>query len=568
MNMAMSGQDTSSDSIQRLRDVLTGASTRDILERCHNESVGFDAGQIALMSKARQLQLLLRIAMESPEPDAVSPITDTQWNTMVGELNQIFLGTQVESFLTSGTETLPAQFAQFHYYNNTLLAEPVQIERTIAIDLTPYDSVLQDKIGITASRSIELARAILEGDLQVEIKDERTSHPRPHSAPSVGPPGGRLPSFSQHLISLRRMRNDFGRDAEAFLKLFSIGRGEGPHVKFSHERNPIESRVVFEVDQHEAYVFNWNSVLEGVYRGLDGVIWKSGARDRYARRRAKRLETDTSKYIRAISGGHMYVLQNVFETPEGRDEHDVVAFDDQRCIIVEVKSSRLKPPLRDPEKAHVHLRRAFRSVTGVQHAFEQAASLRNRVIREGVALYGQKGETVASIPQLSPENVVCVCVTLDSFGPLATYGLHLLIDPLPGQPLPWVVNIWDLESIALAWTEFRWDIRHFWNYLSQRLRYVQRLWADDELDYVGAYIRHIGLEGLALNIDAPRQLHSGNQDIFEALYRSSGHERRRFILAPLPAFESEQQRPVPKVARNALCLCQSGIKFKRCHGTI
>lgn len=564
----MGKADTSSDAIQRLRDILTQASTRDILERCHNESVGFDAGQVALMSKARQLQLLLRIAMESSEPDAAKPLTDRQWNTMVDELNQIFFGAQVDSFLTSGPETLPAQFAQFHYYNNTLLAEPQQIAQAINTDLVQFDDVLLSNVGITATRALGISLAIF-GSFQDGVSaGEHKSLQELFSTPPVAASDGSPPSFDQRLIDLHRLHEGFGRDAEAFLELFSIGRGDGPPVEHSHERNPIESLVVFRVDADDAYWFSWNTVLEGVYRGLEDAIWESGARDSYARRRAKRLESDASKYIKAISGRHMSVLRNVFETPDAHGEHDIVAFDEQRCIIVEVKSSRLKPPLRDPEKAQEHLRRAFRSNTGVQHAFQQAASLRSRVIGDGATLYSPKGEAIASIPKLSPENVVCVCVTLDSFGPLATYGLNQLIDPLPEQPFPWVANIWDLESIALAWTEFRWDIRHFWNYLSQRLRHVQVLWADDELDYAGAYIRHRGLAGLASEAESPQFLHPWNQDIFEALYRSSVRERRQFILAPLPAFKSEHVRQVPKVAPNVPCPCQSGIKFKRCHGTI
>lgn len=564
----MGKADTSSDSVQRLRDILTQASTRDILERCHKESVSFDAGQIALMSKARQLQLLLRVAMESSEPDAATPLTDRQWNMMVKELNQIFFGAQVDSFLTSGPETLPAQFAQFHYYNNTLLAEPQQIAQAINTDLVQFDDVLLSNVGITATRSLELSLAIF-GSLQDGVSaGEHTHLQKLFSTPPVASSDGSPPSFEQRLIDLHRLHEGFGRDAETFLDLFSIGRGDGPPVEHSHERNPIESLVFFRVDAKEAFWFSWNSVLEGVYRGLEDAIWETGARDSYARRRAKRLETDAFKYIKAISGRHMCVMQNVFETPERRDEHDIVAFDEQRCIIVEVKSTRLKPPLHDPSKAYERLRQAMKSSTGIQHAYRQAAALRSRVIGDGATLYNQKGEVIASIPKLSPENVVCVCVTLDSFGPLATYGLNQLIDPLPEQPFPWVVNIWDLESIALAWQEFRWDFRHFWNFLSQRLRLAQHLMADDELDYAGAYIRHIGLEGLANATDTPQFLHPWNQDIFEALYRSSGHDRRRFILEPLPAFRDKSNRPVTKVARNAPCPCQSGFKFKRCHGTI
>ena len=564
----MTQQDNSSDVIQQMRDVLSTASTRDILERCHVETTNFLAGRGTLNSNARQLQLLLRVVMETLEPSDVYAISQVDWVQLMHKLNDLYTYTPSAAMLSSSNEHLLAQFAHYHYYNNTLLADPSQIRRTIAADLVPFDDVLEETLGITASRSLEIALEILQGDEHPGHEIELASNSQRSANASIGTSSDGATPFERHLIDLGRFRQDFGSDANPFLRNFSIGRGHGPTVNYSHERNPIESRVLFRVNNGEAYVFHWNSVLEGVYRGLEDAIWRSSARDKYALQRSTRLETDAHRFIKDLAGGRVRVLQNVFETPEGRGEHDIVAFDDQRCIIVEVKSARLKPPLHDPEKAYKHLRRAFKHDTGVQHAYKQASSLRDRVIRRGARLYSQKGDFVGCIPRLPQDNVVCVCVTLDSFGPLATYGLRLSLDLPTGQTLPWVVNIWDMESIALAWKEFRWDVRHFWNYLSQRLRFEQLLCSDDELDYAGAFIRHMGLGGLARETTSPRLLHPWNQDVFESLYRLSQGAMRRFIRSSAPAFRDERSRQVPKVGRNEPCPCQSGIKFKRCHGTI
>lgn len=564
----MTQQDKSPDVIQRMRDLLATASTRDILERCHHESIDFSAGKGTLISNARQIQLVLRVAMASPEPEDPWPISEARWNQLKVDLNRTF--TQVpDELLTKPTrEGMFTRSAHFHYYNNTLLADPSQIRRTVVADLVPFDDVIKETIGITASRSLEIALRILRGDEHTNNEIPLASNSQRSANSSIGTSSNGAMPFERHLIDLDRLRLDFGGDADLFLRNFSIGRGDGPTVDYPLERNPIEGRAVFRIDCDEAYVFHWNSVLEGVYRGLEDAIWSSSAREKYARGRSKRLEADTFRFIKEIAGGRMRVLANVFETPEGRGEHDIVAFDDQRCIIVEVKSARLKPPLHDPAKAYEQLRRAFKGDTGVQHAYKQASSLRTRIIGGGATLFSEKGDIVACIPKLPQDNVVCVCVTLDSFGPLATYGLHWSLDLPTGHPLPWVVNVWDLESIGLAWKNLRWDVRHLWNYLSQRLRVDLPLWADDELDYAGAYIRHRGLNNLADETSSPRFLHPWNQDVFESLYRLSQSDMRRFIRSSFPAFKDELPRQVPKVGRNELCPCRSGMKFKHCHGTI
>ena len=148
------------------------------------------------------------------------------------------------------------------------------------------------------------------------------------------------------------------------------------------------------------------------------------------------------------------------------------------------------------------------------------------------------------------------------------------------DPYPWVVNILDLEQIADAWEYFRWDGRQLKSLLSQRILLHENVVSDDELDYVGAYIRHCGLHHFARDDYDYVQLDPTYANVFDDIYFHVHHEEPRVTINPTyPAMAVLQESlkagksvsaDVPQgpivVGRNELCPCGSTVKFKRCHG--
>ncbi|HEX9276275.1 MAG TPA: hypothetical protein VGA51_07745, partial [Casimicrobiaceae bacterium] len=62
---------------------------------------------------------------------------------------------------------------------------------------------------------------------------------------------------------------------------------------------------------------------------------------------------------------------SVFETHDQHFEHDLLVRVARTAIVVEAKASPPVEPFRDPDKAFVRIRDAFRSSRGIQHAFDQ-----------------------------------------------------------------------------------------------------------------------------------------------------------------------------------------------------
>jgi hypothetical protein len=279
-------------------------------------------------------------------------------------------------------------------------------------------------------------------------------------------------------------------------------------------------------------------------------------------------------------------LRNVFETPDSHLEHDLVVVDGSLALIVEIKASPPTIPFRDPERAFVRLKRAFNAPTGIQRAFEQASRIRRRLTRgEVVPLYDGRGREVMRLDPSLHTNCICVCVTRDDFGPLAT-DLSLLLEREQGEPFPWVLNVLDLENIAEAWEHYRWGTRNLEEFLEFRLLAHNKVMGSDELEFVGFFIEHGSLRAAVENDADFLQLAPTYSNVFDEIYyyRHSGGPRpkkrkpkppavldlRESLRADEPVFVEADGRlrrdSEPYVSPHRKCWCGSGRKLRRCHG--
>ena len=215
-------------------------------------------------------------------------------------------------------------------------------------------------------------------------------------------------------------------------------------------------------------LFDFNALLGAILSQSEEFLANGPSRAKFFRSRDKILEEQTTLALRRILRGKTEVHRNLFESPDLQREHDLVILTDEICLFVETKATPPAEPFRDPEKAFTRLRRSFRSDTGIQKAYEQSLSL-YRMVRKGqMTLYDRTGSKVLQLPRTVSDRAFCVCVTNDSFGPIATF-LSLLLRKKADDPYPWVVSILDLQQIAEMWEGFRWDGRQLKSYLSQRI---------------------------------------------------------------------------------------------------
>ena len=253
--------------------------------------------------------------------------------------------------------------------------------------------------------------------------------------------------------------------------------------------------------------------------------------------------------------------------------------------MISVYSQKPRPPhlashLGIRKKAFVRLRGSFHSDTGIQKAYDQSLRLFNS-LREGkLKLFDKCGKEVLCLPSSIAERAFCVCVTRDSYGPLATY-LSFLLEKKEEEPYPWAINILDLGQIADLWQCYQWGSRQLKNYLSQRILLHKKAFSDDELDYVAAYTKNCGLHHFVKANCDWLQIDSLYATFLNAVYYHVHHGYPRPEINPIYPDATDLResyklgKPVtvknlPKgpiqVGRNEACPCGSGVKFKRCHG--
>jgi hypothetical protein len=287
-----------------------------------------------------------------------------------------------------------------------------------------------------------------------------------------------------------------------------------------------------------------NVVTEAILNVGEKTLLKSSARETYLRARDKQLEKEALEHIQALVDPGARIYSEVFETPDSQFEHDLIVEDAVLQIALEAKASPPNEPFRDPDKAFPRIRDAFRGDTGIQKAFEQG----NRIVRrlkndEAVPLFDRKGTQVAELRPEPGRLPVCICVTRDNFGGLAT-KLSLLLEKEDRDSFPWAVNILDLANLAMAWKYFKWGSKEFRRYLEQRALLHHKGLADDELDFAGYFIRH-GDFKVALESKADLfQFNPEYSSVFDDLYRH--------IHLGGPPVEIEQREPVMMDLRKSL----------------
>lgn len=590
MTNKMNLQETIRLNIEQIRKIVQVCSTESVVGYSMMRSLkGFP--QPGLSSPAKQIRFLLGVMLETQEPSNPIEFTNGSWNQFIDPAQRLvhaymslYLPTEGDSREQPAAWSKSRQVAMtafLDYHQKGLLASSNQISDRIRAYLGPFDEQLSGALGISASDALQVAW---------DIASEHQGHLDrvARQAANLSETDGSLINVAQAVDRLGKTRlshliGRYGSVGQRFWNLFTVCRGEGPQIKYPTEPSIVETKPFIRLSDDEAVLFDFNILLSAILLVGEEELSKGPDRKRYFRMRDRTLEDHTAAILHRILGSEAKAYRDVFETPDNQHQHDLVILTSDLCLFVEVKASPPDEPFRDPEKAFVRLKRRFRSDIGIQKAYDQSLRLLGTLRERELVLYDDEGAEVLHLDPSIAGNAFCVCVTRDSFGPQATF-LSLLLSKGSDDPYPWAVNILDLEQIADAWEYFGWDARQLKSFLSQRLTMHDKVFSDDELDFVGAYIRHCGLNHFARSDYDFLPLLNTYALIFDDIYFHKYHGQPRVSINPrYPILDDlgESMRlmrlgePIPaesslsgriKIGRNNLCICGSGVKFKRCHG--
>lgn len=530
-----------------------------------------------LMSPLKQMYFLLGLMLTTSEPESPTNFGPHEWRRSVGLLNAIFASYAWMYFPSK--EELPSLSEQWwgvrevampaflHHFNTGVLASVEQVAERIRRYVSPFDEGLKADTGVSASEALAVAdwisnsfqtaadelldvreayrtarlasfeRAIIQGRSVEEARREAVRIEQRMFSNEVLP---RLQNFLK--IRLDALSERFGPAiANAYWNLFVSKRGDTTDFKYLTERNPAEERPLFQVQEGVAFCPLVNALYSAILTAGEARLLASEAKGSFLKRRDRTLEREVEEVLRGLFGESAEYYAGVFEASTLQNEHDLVVRWQNHVFVIEVKSSPPVEPFRDPEKAFQRIRRAFRSDTGLQKAFDQGNRIRRQLKSgEAVNLYNSERERVTTIEPTELERTRVVCVTRDDFGPLAV-NLSLLLEKDEDDPYPWAVNILDLRTLIDAWDYFGWGADHLVRYLDLRVALHSKVFASDELEIAGFFVKHGGLEPLVA-ADADRiQLDSSYSDVFDNIYRArrGGEE---VVYAPTEPFMEDMNQ--------------------------
>ncbi len=610
------------EATKELIGLIQQSRTKDVLHYAATELLKlFDTGVIGspLRSPYKQMFHLLGLMLCTPE-NSPSELGGERWARMVWLLNEITENYARKYFRKDGEEITDewkrtrqvAMPAFLHYFNTLPLVYREQLIERIEAWYVPFDKVFGSGTGIAVSKCLQMTiwiehhvQASWERvwDLSEAAADEQDRFLKEVEGESLTLEETRRKAqshpvsqtFNDLLDAMNRMlvidvevfRQTFGSESvDRFLDLFAAKRGEYKNYHYPTEENPAELHPLFFAEHDSLMCPAPRILLLALSRHADRIL-KSGSKGgTYYKHRDRELEKKAASVLNDFLPQGTAIHPNVCESEAGVYEHDIVVLLGEAVLVVECKATQQREPFRDPEKAYLRLRHEFRSDAGIQKAYEQAEHLRRRLIsQKQVVLYDKQGRVAVEIEGPVSE-VFCICVTLDTFGIVAT-NLSLLLEKSADNPYPWAVSIFDLETILGGFAYEKKGVVEFLTFLRQRAKLHGRVIATDELEIVGAFL-------MAGNFN--RFLSTTENEVFFATPDMSGifddiyFEKHGFQQRPRkrkkPTFldareefkkvfglKSAQASPPERphqarvrIGRNDPCPCGSGLKFKKCHG--
>lgn len=516
---------------------------------------GFKSPKETLSSPLRQGMFLLAVACNQQEPVEPKRLDDGKYAQLIKLLNSIF-NSYAFAYFPTKIETEKGLDAKWHrsreiampaflnYYMSGFKVSSDQIKSWINIYFDGYEERIKEKFKIDHHSLLKAGdlfeKKILKNhhDLKdviekadayrlkfiKDVENGRDFHEAINEVRENEELSALFSAFlndSNEVYSITRdeLNQELGVEvATSLIENFSTTRGAAEEITYITEDNPIVKRPILTVDNNRFYFLINNSFYQGIIDSVEDHLSSGKSGHKYLRNRDKRLEQQATDQFKKIFGSDAEFYVSSYETNTRHNEHDLIICHQRNLYIVEAKASPPRVPLRDPNKAFQKISDHFKSKAGIQKAFQQADSLRKKILENGEQkLYSYEYEEIASLNKDDFDNIYTICVTRDDFGALAT-NLSLLLEKDETSPYPWVISITDLEFLIDGFKHVDFGINEVNKYIEQRIQLHGKVLGTDELEYAGAFLKYGGLECF-IEADADFiPLDISESDIFDEIY--------------------------------------------------
>lgn len=487
------------------------------------------------------------------EPFDFSPAAISELADLVNEVRSHY---HIQKFEDYTDDAAIHEMAFRNYFDNGVLSYVEQDLEKIRTVFQPFEEKLTQAFGLDVDFLIEVYKAT---ELVTKIRFDQVMafthtkefnefHTKLHSKQITFSEGiNQLPEeisnalLSFHgkthaylLFSKEDLYHTLDKDkVDKFLELFSCKPAALKSFRYYTENNPIELAPILEISENKYLHICQKQIPIAIYRRMYDFLSKDDAlKDKLRRHREKELERKVAAIFRSVFNDSSSFLYENYFVLEGH-EQDLLILTKGTAIIVETKASKLREPFRDMQRAIVRLKSDFEE--SVQAGYEQCKRVENFFSnQEPFSITDSKRKVLYTVNPARFHSFFSIVVTLERFGSLQT-DLNLLLKKDKTDNYPWSVYIDDLEIFLLSLKHHRRSPQSkFLDFLRCRRQLHGHMYAIDELDICGYYLRHPEkFKDCAQMTDTLCQFSVYEQAIFDEIYHSGG---LRFKEEPMPDF--------------------------------
>jgi hypothetical protein len=508
--------------IDNLKEIISKVNTIEILLAINHETLIVRENyqeRIGLTSPFSQFQYLYGLAVSTEKIQDIVPLDDELWGEIKKLLNQIFYcygdnffpkeyksKENINMKLLEESEISMSAFIE--YFNNLMLCYVEQIVDRIKRWFKNYDNVVKSETNCSVNDFLDFYGFIVKS-AQKKWKllyKQREKIYEIHREINEGLCLSEFDCFLKTItlyrnlerlerefdklceIKICRIKQRFGEEKTiSFLNLFTISENNR-NFRYYTEENPVSAQPIFKINDKELLNLNNRFLMNAIYVLLNDILEKSRKKEKFFKTRSIESENKTLSIFKVLFKDRADYFQNIFEEPNTQFEHDILIVFEKIIFIIEVKSSKKREPLRNPEKAFKRIEDDFNRDNGIQKAFEQALHLKDNILNnKKTILYDKRGNVATEILRDSIDEVYIICVTRESFGAIAT-NLSLLLTKPDEEKYPWCVNIFDLENIIDGFCYKKLKPEKFMYYLQKRSELHKIIYTTDELDIAGYFL--------------------------------------------------------------------------------
>lgn len=296
-----------------------------------------------------------------------------------------------------------------------------------------------------------------------------------------------------HHLSIKDIVAKFGLDAaNKIVEIFSLNRQQRD-FKYYTESNPVEKSPFWKLSDEFLFCPFLEQLLNAIYQYLYEFFESSPKQQNFYNIRDKQAEIKTKSIFEKFLGNEASFYDSFYENDKAQNEHDLLITIDSTILIIEVKASKQKEPLRDPDKAFIRIKRDFKSDKGIQKAYDQANNLKSLLTsQKTTSLYDSNGNILVTLDNSSIRKIYIICITVEQLGMLAS-NLSLLLSKESSEPYPFSINLYDLETLLDGFIYKQKNKNDFLRYLAEREEFHEQLYASDELEIAGSYLSYDSL---------------------------------------------------------------------------